>query len=79
MMHFVKITLGFLVFCAILVGVTLCQNHTDFIEHERLTNGCVMVGTIQGYSGGGGRNGSKPPQEQWNCNGMMRTVNAVNE
>ena len=46
------------------------ERRDNRIDHDTLTKGCVMIGTIQGYQ-------RMPAQEQWSCNGMMRTVNAI--
>ena len=64
----------FVLFCATMAGVKCWGDWGKKVEHDALTKGCVMTGTIQGYRVG---RGSMPAQEQWSCNGMMRTVNAI--
>lgn len=62
-------------FIAPLLLAASCDNDAKIDRYQKLTEGCRMVGTIQGYKVG--RDGM-PAQEQWECNGIMRTVNAVN-
>lgn len=63
-----------------LVCVLLLVNYYEYAsrenKHDNLTKGCAMVGTIQAVDIGRSR---MPAMEQWNCNGMMRTVEAVNQ
>lgn len=65
-------------FSAVFIGPLLlaasCDHDAKLARHQKLTEGCRMVGTIQGYNVG---RGEMPAQEQWDCGGIMRTVNAV--
>ena len=68
------IAFWFSLICTSLWAAKTWEQYDNRTEHDALTKGCVMTGTIQGYRMG--REGM-PAQEQWNCNGMMRTVNAI--
>lgn len=63
-----------------LACVLLLVNYYEYAsrENERndLTRGCTIVGTIQSFGVGRSR---MPAMEQWKCNGMMRTIEAVNQ
>lgn len=64
------IVIWFALICTALLAAETWDQHV----HDALTKGCVMTGTIQGYQVG---RESMPAQEQWECSGMMRTVNAI--
>ena len=64
------------VFIAICVLMVSCDQARKRTEHDNLVKGCVLTETIQGYSTGIGRD-DMPSKELWNCNGIMRTVNAI--